>query len=224
MTRSAIPVQELIQAEDTDSEGQQQPPPTIDDTSDSGSTDFGIAPMGGEGVTGGFSELITEHSISIYHIKNGLAEGANADFKVRPILQNYPASLWGKQFVDPSSEVNGDILISNLISGYEIVPKEQVEPGESKRIPRQNPGFERYRVSNSHHWDDIPVYTADADLDDSERLQRMEETIAGTYKKRIALADYFGLDEFVESLDERPFDTNDYIGVPSIGNRPVLAA
>jgi hypothetical protein len=95
-------------------------------------TPIGIGPM-----AVATDDFISTHIITITR-KDSEGEkkdrSVEADFEFTPVLKNVPAGLWGSSF---APALNGQALVEQALTGFEIKPKRPPTSGETRDIDRR---------------------------------------------------------------------------------------
>jgi hypothetical protein len=101
------------------------------------------------------------HTITITRREKN-SEGVEIDapveneFEFTPVLKDVPAGLWGDSL---TPKLNGTAFVKQALSGFEIRPKEQPKPGETKAIDRTKLQFEEpEKISNAYGWEKIAAF------------------------------------------------------------------
>jgi hypothetical protein len=114
-------------------------------------TQFGIGPMA---VTPG--QLTSTLTISVTRDGKSLSSAEfDEDFACSPLFKKVPVALWGESLT-PS--LNGNQFIENTLSGLEIKPKKQPEPGATQAINRSELQFSTTSINNAYHWQKISTF------------------------------------------------------------------
>lgn len=114
-------------------------------------TQFGIGPMA---VTPG--QLTSTLTISVTRDGKSLSSAEfDEDFACSPLFKKVPVALWGESLT-PS--LNGNQFIENTLSGLEIKPKKQPEPGATQAINRSELQFSTTPINNAYHWQTIGTF------------------------------------------------------------------
>ncbi|MCZ8037854.1 MAG: hypothetical protein O9276_06905 [Microcystis sp. LE17-20A] len=114
-------------------------------------TQFGIGPMA---VTPG--QLTSTLTISVTRDGKSLSSAEfDEDFACSPLFKKVPVALWGESLT-PS--LNGNQFIENTLSGLEIKPKKQPEPGATQAINRSELQFSTTPINNAYHWQKISTF------------------------------------------------------------------
>lgn len=97
------------------------------------------------------SELTSTHTITI--TKDG--KKAEEDFAYIPILKKAPTGLWGESL---TPDLNGKQFVENTLSGFEIKPKKQPDPGETHAIDRKDLKFTTESLNDAYQWEIIQPF------------------------------------------------------------------
>lgn len=126
-------------------------------------TQFGIGPMA---VTPG--QLTSTLTISVTRDGKSLSSAEfDEDFACSPLFKKVPVALWGESLT-PS--LNGNQFIENTLSGLEIKPKKQPEPGATQAINRSELQFSTTSINNAYHWRTISTFQEETTKDISSTI------------------------------------------------------
>jgi hypothetical protein len=89
------------------------------------------------------------------------------DFACNPLTKKVPVGLWVKSLT-PS--LNGNQFIENTLSGLEIKPKKQPEPGATQAINRSELQFSTTLINNAYHWQTISTFQEEPTKDISSTI------------------------------------------------------
>ncbi|MDB9389652.1 hypothetical protein [Microcystis aeruginosa] len=90
------------------------------------------------------------------------SEEFDKDFTCIPLFKKVPIALWGESLT-PS--LNGNQFIENTLSGLEIKPKKQPEPGATQAINRRELQFSTTPINNAYHWRTISTFQEETTKD-----------------------------------------------------------
>ncbi|WP_424094384.1 DUF6603 domain-containing protein [Moorena producens] len=175
---------------------------------------FGIGSMAVK-----LGELTSTHTITI--TRDGKDNHVEKEFAYTPILKKSPTGLWGESL---TPDLNGERFIENTLSGFEIKPKKQPEPGETHPIDRQNLKFTTEPVKNAYEWEDIRTFIAmsfdDQETDDKKnkaRKQKINESIMKKTTDRNHLLANLGINSAeIEEINLSESIANDFLISPKI--------
>jgi hypothetical protein len=126
-------------------------------------TQFGISPMEVKS-----EQLTSDLTISITRDGKSLSSAEfDEDFACIPLFKKVPIALWGESLT-PS--LNGNQFIENTLSGLEIKPKKQPEPGATQAINRSELQFSTTQINNAYHWQTIGTFQEETTKDISSTI------------------------------------------------------
>ncbi|WP_367267609.1 DUF6603 domain-containing protein [Okeania sp. SIO2C9] len=168
-------------------------------------TKFGIGSMEVES-----GQLTSTQIVTISRDGTPLTEDEfQAEFECNPILKKAPTGLWGESI---TPDLNGEQFIENTLSGFEIKPKKQHEPGETHAVNRQNLLFTTELVSNAYEWETIKVFN-------EEGGKNIRDTITESSVKtaRENLLRAMNLDLDIREIDLSENIADNFLLSPKIG-------
>ncbi|MCZ8049973.1 MULTISPECIES: DUF6603 domain-containing protein [unclassified Microcystis] len=166
-------------------------------------TQFGISPMEVKS-----EQLTSDLTISITRDGKSLSsEEFDKDFTCIPLFKKVPIALWGESLT-PS--LNGNQFIENTLSGLEIKPKKQPEPGATQAINRRELQFSTTQINNACHWQTIGTFHEETTKDISSTI--IDNAVNNTRENLLK-----ALNLNSEEIDLSATIANNLLGSPKIG-------
>ena len=174
---TVIPAKEVFYQQ-----GNTSTPSTIE--SQGANTKFGIGSMA---VTS--DQLSSKLFITIRKDKDEkplTLEGFQEEFTCTPLFKKVPTGLWGESL---TPDLN-DKFIEGTLSGFEIKPRKQPQPGETHAIDRSQLQFSTETIDNAYRWENIQPFIQDS----RDAKQTIKSTIIESSTARDDLLAHLGID------------------------------
>lgn len=140
--------------------------------------------------------LKSVHTITI--TRDGV--NAESDFAFTPVKKNAPAGLWGKEL---KPDLNGQAIIEQALTGFEVRPNKPPTPGETAAIDRRNLQYADPKIINkAFNLETINAFTPQT-LDEQQRRQNIKNSIANdaTINARKELLQSLGVNAEIDLSD-----------------------
>ena len=176
-------------------------------------SNFGIAPMGRSA-----SQIDRSHLQII--AEKADAEGnwtaVNEDFGFRPVLKRVPRALWGETL---TQELNGERYVENVLSGLEILPAKQPQPGETHWIAKKELQYTTTHVEPGIGFEPITGFDPAqlVDVDSAKTDLRTHLNLKEIMKNRQELLKTLGFDYDRLGLELNPTIVDSLVFAPQIG-------
>jgi hypothetical protein len=156
--------------------------------------DFGISSMGIQP-----ENLITKHTITITR------EGEQVEkcFQYIPILKNVPTALWGKSL---KPDINGKQFIEDALSGFEIIPRNPREAGETHLIECSNLQYSTESIPDAYNWEKLEPFQADSGKDKEYINENIVTDLTATARNNLLQALGFSIDSNLIDLSNTTAD------------------
>ena len=159
------------------------------------------------------SELTSTTTITI--TRDGKDNHVEKEFAYIPILKKAPTGLWGESL---TPDLNSPQFIETALSGFEIKPKKQHEPGETHAINRQDLLWSTEPVKDDYKWENIQPFIADLEKASTPTIN---ETIMETSTNRNELLKNMGITSSeIEEINLSQSIANDFLITPQIEKVP----
>ncbi len=170
-------------------------------------TDFGIDPMA--------VAPTNVNSIQRIRILRNKEE-VHGEFAFKPVLKNLPAGLWGRG-QDRGPKVNGQAMIKDALTGFEIRPKASPRAGTTAQVDRSALRYETTNAPVSVEDVELPFFATQ--LSDEQRRVRIDDSSnnVAVKNRRQSLFNTLGFEAVVPDS----VDINNFLVAPQIEALPV---
>ncbi|HAC66027.1 MAG TPA: hypothetical protein DCF68_21470, partial [Cyanothece sp. UBA12306] len=149
----------------------------------------GIAPMAAN--ENQFSQ--SDYTITIKSQTN-----EEAEFSYEPVRKNVPIALWGEK---QQTDLNAEKFV-NVISGFEVKPKNPPKPGKTQAIPKGNLSYDTENLTNFYEWQSFSEFSLNSETDEDQRSQAIAQNIITQYSTRRQLLSELGFrEEEINTID-----------------------
>lgn len=148
------------------------------------------------------SMAVAEDNLKSVHTITIKRDGINCenDFAFTPVKKNAPAGLWGKEL---KPDLNGQAIIEQALTGFEVRPNKPPTPGETAAIDRRNLQYADPKIIN----DAFSLKTTNKfmpqTLDEQQRRQNIKSSIVSdaTVNSRKELLQSLGVNVEIDLSD-----------------------
>lgn len=141
---------------------------------------FGVTPVGIRD-----NDLETTQRITVKRENNGNWDVVNNEFAFNPIHKQMPTAMWGNPNVSTSGGkehllppgTNDIQFVKDTLSGFEIVPANAPDPGDTDDIPTKRLQYDTVPVNSAYGWQTLTQFSATSGTD-SQHQQTVRNSIA----------------------------------------------
>ncbi|MDJ0510213.1 MAG: hypothetical protein QNJ64_13300 [Crocosphaera sp.] len=181
---SVIPIKTADSVDFIDNTRQQEP--------------VGIAPMAAN--DNQFSQ--SDCQITITYNQSNIEQ----EFSYVPVRKNVPIALWGEE---QQTDLNGEKFVHNVLSGFEVKPKNPPKPGETQEIPKGNLSYDTENLTNFYEWRSFTEFSLNSETNEDQRSQAIAENMLTQDSTRRQLLSELGFsEEEINTIDLQAL-TND---------------